>query len=143
MPLRIRPIQTDDTAALLALWQAAGLTRAWNDPQRDIQRKLRVQPELFLVGMHESALVATVMAGYDGHRGWANYLAVAPECRRRGYATQLMAEVERLLRAAGCPKLNLQVRDGNQAALGFYRRLGYQPDQVVSLGKRLASDVAE
>jgi len=116
------------------------LLRPWNDPHRDIQRKLRVRPDLFLVGLVDGQVVASVMAGYEGHRGWLNYLAVAPEWQRRGYARAIVAEAERLLREAGCPKINLQVRTSNQAVIEFYRRLGYAPDDVVSLGKRLEPD---
>jgi ribosomal protein S18 acetylase RimI-like enzyme len=80
------------------------------------------------------------MAGYDGHRGWVNYLAVAPDLRGRGLARSLMTAVEMRLTAVGCPKLNLQVRNDNEAALGFYRAIGYDVDAAVSLGKRLIPD---
>lgn len=140
MPLGLRPFREDDTEAVVALWQACGLTRPWNDPRRDIARKLQVQRDLFLVGELDGELVATAMAGYEGHRGWVNYLAVAPRLQGRGFGRQLMERVEALLAAAGCPKLNLQVRAGNAAALGFYGRLGYAQDEVVSLGKRLIAD---
>jgi ribosomal protein S18 acetylase RimI-like enzyme len=136
----IRPYARADEDAVIALWRACDLTRPWNDPHRDIARKLQVQPEWFLVGVADDTIVATAMAGYDGHRGWVNYLAVAPGHRSRGHARALMARIEWLLRAAGCPKLNLQVRTSNEAALGFYRRLGYVEDEAVSLGKRLVVD---
>jgi ribosomal protein S18 acetylase RimI-like enzyme len=90
-----------------------------------------------LVGILDGQIVATVMAGYEGHRGWLNYLAVAPEFQRRGLARALVAEAERLLRGAGCPKINLQIRTSNQNAIEFYRHLGYSVDDVVSMGKRL------
>lgn len=80
------------------------------------------------------------MAGYEGHRGWVNYLAVAPECRRRGYARILMQRAEELLLQLGCPKVNIQVRTSNAEALGFYRSIGYVQDEAVSLGKRLIPD---
>ena len=136
----IRPFTEADTDDVVALWTASGLVRPWNDPRADIRRKLTVQPELFLVAVDGPQLVATVMAGYDGHRGWVNYLAVDPLHRREGIGRALMAEVELLLKELGCPKLNLQVRDDNVAVLGFYRGLGYGEDQVVSLGKRLLLD---
>ena len=138
--MRIRAFRVEDTEGIVALWTAAGLTRPWNDPRRDIARKLRVQPELFLVGELEGELVASAMAGFDGHRGWVNYLAVLPAHRAKGFGRALMAEAEARLLAAGCPKLNLQVRLDNDAALGFYERLGFVRDAVVSLGKRLESD---
>lgn len=122
------------------LWQRCGLTRPWNDPHKDIERKLHVRPDLFLVAEANGTIVGTVMAGYEGHRGWINYLAVAPESRRQGLGRALLAEAERLLLAAGCPKINLQVRTGNAEALAFYARCGYAVDDVVSLGKRLLRD---
>ncbi|ARS49447.1 N-acetyltransferase GCN5 [Ectopseudomonas mendocina DLHK] len=136
----IRPFQPADEAAVVELWQRCDLTRPWNDPHKDIQRKLKVQPELFLVGEIDGQLVASAMAGYEGHRGWVNYLAVCPEQRQRGLARQLIAHIEEQLLAMGCPKLSLQVRDSNTAALAFYERLGYKVDASVSLGKRLIAD---
>jgi ribosomal protein S18 acetylase RimI-like enzyme len=136
----IRPFQEGDTDEVIALWEACGLTRPWNDPRRDIARKLAVQRELFLVGEVDGRPVATAMAGYEGHRGWVNYLAVAPDDRRAGHGRALMAEIERLLLERGCPKINLQVRADNPEALGFYRALGYEVDAAVSLGKRLIPD---
>jgi ribosomal protein S18 acetylase RimI-like enzyme len=140
MTFSIRPFCSGDEPAVIALWHAAGLTRAWNDPERDIERKLRVQAEWFLVAELNGELIGSVMAGYDGRRGWLNYLAIAPGMRRRGYARALVESAETQLRAAGCPKLNLQVRAENPAAIAFYERLGYRQDAVVSLGKRLIPD---
>lgn len=136
----IRAFRQGDEDAVVALWQACGLTRPWNDPGKDIARKLTVQPELFLVGELDGKLVATLMAGYEGHRGWVNYLAVAPEHRRRGFGRMLMQEAEERLLALGCPKVNVQVRSSNQEALGFYESIGYLQDEAVSLGKRLIAD---
>ena len=136
----IRPFAAADEDAVVALWEAAGLTRAWNDPRKDIARKLRIQPEWFLVATIGTEIIGTVMAGYDGHRGWVNYLAVAPTERRSGVGRALMAEVERVLREAGCPKINLQIRATNRAAAGFYEALGYTADDVISLGRRLEHD---
>lgn len=136
----IRPYQPQDEEAVIQLWQRCELTRPWNDPRKDIARKLSVQPELFLVGVEDGAIVATAMAGFDGHRGWINYLAVAPERQRQGHGRQLMRAVEDALLAVGCPKLNLQVRAGNAKAVAFYEALGYGQDELVSMGKRLISD---
>jgi ribosomal protein S18 acetylase RimI-like enzyme len=138
--MKIRPFEPDDEAAVIALWERCGLTRPWNDPRKDIRRKLAVRPDLFLVGLIDGAVVATAMAGYEGHRGWVNYLGVAPEHRRRGLGRAIMAEAERRLREAGCPKINLQVRTGNAAVIAFYHSLGFVLDEVVSLGKRLEPD---
>jgi len=101
---------------------------------------MRVQPDLFLVGIVDEILIASIMAGYEGHRGWINYLAVDSSCRRRGYARALMQHVEKALTVMGCPKLNMQVRATNVEVLQFYRRLGYVQDEAVSLGKRLIRD---
>jgi ribosomal protein S18 acetylase RimI-like enzyme len=138
--MKIRAYQPDDEPAVIALWQECGLTRPWNDPRRDIARKLTQQPELFLVGTHEGTIVSTAMVGFDGHRGWVYYLAVAPGHRRRSFGRRLMQEAERLLLERGCPKLNLQLRSSNVDAVEFYRKLGYTQDEVVSFGLRLIPD---
>jgi ribosomal protein S18 acetylase RimI-like enzyme len=146
--VRIRPFADADEDAVVALWQTAGLTRPWNDPRRDIARKKQVQRELFLVALAPSStsghpgdeVVGTAMAGYDGHRGWVYYLAVAPDRQGSGLGRQLMAEVEARLLALGCPKVNVQVRSGNEAVAAFYDRLGYSPDGATGLGKRLIPD---
>src|SRR5678815_2568491 len=132
MTLVIRPFAKSDEAAVVALWRAAGLTRPWNDPHADIRRKQAIQPELFLVGEYDREIVATAMAGYDGHRGSVYYLAVSPAHQRCGHGRALMAEIERRLEALGCPKLNLMVRDDNRVAIGFYERLGYDNAAVVT-----------
>ncbi len=138
--MRIRPFDVNDETAVMALWEESGLTRPWNDPHKDIARKLAVQPELFLVGVTDGAVMASVMAGYEGHRGWMNYLAVAPRFRGRGFGRILVEHVERALLERGCPKVNLQVRASNPEAIAFYRRLGYAQDESISLGKRLIVD---
>ncbi|PYY48021.1 GNAT family acetyltransferase [Curtobacterium sp. MCBD17_023] len=142
----IRPFRPEDTDAVVALWESCGLVRPWNDPRRDIARKLTVQPELFLVAEGAAGgapeVVAAGMAGFDGHRGWVNYLAVRPDLQGGGLGRAMMAEFERLLTDMGCPKLNLQVRAGNEQVIAFYETLGYAPDQAVSLGKRLIVDDA-
>lgn len=139
--MEIRPYRSSDEAAVVALWVECGLTRPWNDPRKDIGRKLAVRPDLFLVGTIADEVVATVMAGYEGHRGWINYLAVAPGQQRQGLGRRMMEAAESLLNQAGCPKINLQVRTSNQQVIEFYKALGYLPDDVVSLGKRLEHDV--
>ncbi len=136
----IRPFNNLDRKQVVAIWGRSGLTRAWNNPDLDIDRKQKVQPELFLVAEMDEQVVATVMSGYEGHRGWMNYLGVLPAYQRRGIARQLVSAVEALLTAQGCPKLNLQVRAGNAQAVAFYRAIGYQVDDSVSLGKRLIAD---
>ncbi len=136
----IRPYQPDDEDAVVALWQACELTRPWNDPRKDIARKLTVQRDLFFVGTQDGAVMASVMAGFDGHRGWVNYLAVHPSHQKHGHGQALMRAVEQALLAMGCPKINLQVRAANTGVLAFYGRIGYANDEVVSLGRRLIPD---
>ena len=138
--MQIRPFLDADEAAVIALWEAAGLTRSWNDPRKDIARKRSVQRDWFLVGTEDGAVMASIMIGYDGHRGWINYLAVDPAHRRRGHARTLMREAERLLEAAGCPKVNLQIRTSNASVIAFYEAIGYARDDVVSFGRRLIAD---
>jgi len=139
--MEIRAFKPGDEEAVVLLWTECGLVVSWNDPYRDIQRKLNVQADMFLVACLDGQIIATVMAGYDGHRGWVNYLAVHPRHRRKGIGRQMMDEAEACLRAAGCPKINLQVRSNNSAVIEFYRRIGFKIDDVVSLGKRLEPDV--
>lgn len=136
----IRPYQAADHDAVIDLWNRCGLTRPWNDPAKDIARKLQVRPDLFLVAVATKEVVGSVMAGYDGHRGWINYLGVAPEAQRQGLGRRLMEEAEWLLRLDGCPKINLQVRARNTEAIEFYRRIGFLQDDVLSFGRRLEPD---
>jgi ribosomal protein S18 acetylase RimI-like enzyme len=138
--IEIRSFRPDETEAVVALWEACDLIRPWNDPRKDIERKLRVDPELLLVAVEDELVVGTVMAGYEGHRGWINYLAVEPGRRRRGLGRDLMAAAERRLAERGCPKINLQIRSENTDVVAFYGALGYRKDDVISLGKRLVED---
>lgn len=142
MAWNVRAFEQTDTDAVIELWTEAGLTRPWNDPRLDIERKLRVQPELFLVATDPEGVtvLGSVMAGYDGHRGWLYYLATAASHRGRGIARELVAEAERLLLALGCPKVQLMVREGNEGVLGFYDALGYDRFAVANTGKRLIAD---
>lgn len=140
MQFEIRPFQPSDGTAVVQLWKDCNLVVPWNDPHRDILRKLRVQPELFLVGFVSDELVAAIMAGYEGHRGWLNYLAVAQHFRRQGLGRKMVAEAEARLREMGCPKINIQIRTGNTEVIEFYRRVGFKPEDVVSMGRRLESD---
>lgn len=138
--MKIRVFSIQDEAAVIGLWQRCELTRPWNNPHLDIARKLTTQPELFLVGELDGTLIASAMAGYDGHRGWVNYLAVEPAHRNKGFGRQLMQHIEQQLQARGCPKLNLQIRSNNQAVQAFYRKIGYVADEAVCYGKRLIED---
>lgn len=137
MELEVRPFEARDEEAVVALWHACGLVRPPNDPHRDIALKMRVNPELFLVGVHDGRVAAAVMAGYEGHRGWINYLAVDPAMQKRGVGRRMMDEAEARLRTLGCPKINLQVRTTNDKVIAFYEAIGFKKDEVVSFGKRL------
>lgn len=140
MTVEIRAFDGADEDAVVDLWDRAGLTRPWNDPRADIRRKLTVQPELFLVAVDGGELVGSVMAGYDGHRGWLYYLAAAETHRGRGVGRALVTEAERLLEALGCPKVQLMVRPDNVGARGFYDALGYEPFDTWATGRRLIVD---
>ena len=139
--LEIRSFREGDEEQVIDLWGRCRLTVPHNNPMRDIQRKQAVQPELFLVGELDGDVIATAMAGYDGHRGWINYLAVAPEFQRKGIGRRMMAVAEAGLRQLGCPKINLQVRTSNTGVIQFYERIGFALDDVVSMGKRLVDDI--
>lgn len=138
--LSVRSYRPADRDPLIELWRRCDLTRPWNDPDRDIDRKLERDGELLLVGAVDEQLVATVMAGYDGHRGWVNYLAVDPACRGAGHGAAMMRAAETRLLALGCPKINLQIRTSNLDAVRFYESIGYSMDDVVSMGRRLIDD---
>lgn len=140
--LAIRPYAPADESAVVALWETCGLTRPWNDPRADLARAHARDPELLLVavaGPNSPGLapIATVMAGYDGHRGWIYYLATAPEWRGRGVAARLLAEAERRLAALGCPKVQLMVRTENSGVLAMYERLGYSHSEVTVMQRPL------
>ena len=136
--LEIRPYRETDEADVVALWtRVFPETRAWNQPAAYIRRKLAVQRELFLVGALDGRVVATVLAGYDGVRGWVYHLAVVPEHRRHGCGRAMMAAAEERLHALGCLKINLQIFRTNAEVVHFYERLGYAVEDRISMGKRL------
>lgn len=139
--MRVEPLPQDAPDAVrdavVALWHEAGLTRPWNEPYGDLALALRGPASTVLVAWDGGRLVGTAMTGHDGHRGWVYYLAVATSARRTGIGRALMGAVEEWLRASDIPALNLMVRADNQAALGFYDRLGYETSNVVVRGRRL------
>jgi ribosomal protein S18 acetylase RimI-like enzyme len=139
--LDVRPFDEPDRDAVIDLWKACDLVRSWNDPNRDIDRKMAHDPDGFLVGLIDNTIVAAAMVGYDGHRGSVYYLAVIPEHQRAGLGRTLMTEIEQRLGALGCPKLNVLVRTSNTATIGFYEHIGYTlGDGAMALGKRLIPD---
>ena len=138
--VEIKPYGSEDQSQVVALWKTGFPDDPpWNEPVSVICRKLTVQPELLLIGHVNSRIVATVMAGFDGVRGWIHHLAVHAEYRRKGIATMLMHSAEQGLEAQGCPKVNLQVRETNTAVISFYRSLGYDVEERISLGKLLGA----
>lgn len=138
-PITIRPYRAADEDAVIALWRECEMLR-WTNPRKDITRKLRVNPEWFLVGEIEGRVMASCMVGYEGHRGWINLLAVSPAHQGGGHGQALMTEAERILRGVGCAKINLQVRATNTKVIGFYERLGFATEDIVNMGKRLERD---
>ncbi len=138
--MEITEYKPEYESAVIRLWEKCELTRPWNNPQLDIERKMKVNPELFLVGLIDGRVVASAMGGYEGHRGWVNYLAVESEYRRQGLAKLMMEAVEERLINMGCPKINVQVRSDNTDALQFYGKIGYNTEERISLGKRLIED---
>lgn len=134
----IRSYVEADQDAVVALWRLTfDGDPPWNEPHDVIARKQSVQSDLFLVGVLGERVAGTVLAGFDGVRGWVHHLAVLPELRRRGLAGLLMDRAEQGLLELGCPKLNLQVRRSNAAVVAFYESRGHSVEDVISLGKPL------
>lgn len=133
----IRPYAAADEVAVIQLWRSCDLVVPANDPHHDIALKIASQPDLFLVATIDDVVVGTVMAGWDGHRGSINYLAVAPHVQRRGIGRDLIAAAGARLQALGCPKINLMVRGANANVVGFYERIGFVVEDRVSMGKRI------
>ncbi len=138
-PCTVRSYRPDDHESLVSLWDRVFPDDPpRNAPDRMIENKLRVQPELLLVAEDDDgSLVGAVMAGFDGTRGWMYHLAVVPERRSQGIGTTLVRAAEDGLRKLGCPKVNLQVRATNDGVIAFYRSLGYGVEERASLGKVL------
>ncbi len=137
MSVRIAAFNVEYQPAVVSLWKSCGLIVPQNDPVEDIQTKLDFQPELFFIALLGNEVIGSVMAGYDGHRGWLYYLAVLPEYRRKGYGRQLVEKAVSELRKLGCLKVNLQVRANNASVVEFYEHLGFKRENRVSLGMRL------
>ncbi len=133
--MRVRTMAAEEGPAVVALWEACGLTRSWNDPAADLKRAMDANDAAVLVGEEEGALVASVMTGFDGHRGWIYYLAGAPERQRQGLGRQMFEAAQAWLKDRGAPKVQLMVRDANQAAIRFYEALGLEVQPVVTLGR--------
>ena len=133
----VEPLAYEEIDAAVALWGACGLTRPWNDAHADARLALAGPASTILARRDGGALIATVMVGFDGHRAWVYYLAVAPGRRRRGLGAEMMRAAESWARTAGSPKLELMVRDANAEALGFYGALGYVREPVAVMSRWL------
>lgn len=137
MTMHVRDFREMDRPDLVALWEACGLTRPWNDPNDDIDRMVATRDATILIGHAGDQLAGSVMAGQDGHRGWVYYLAVDPALQGKGFGRELMEEAGLWLQSRGAPKLELMVRDGNDHAAKFYETLGFERQQVTVYGKWL------
>ena len=137
----IRPFKIDDQEEVIALWKLCRLTRPWNNPVKDIERKLDIQSDMFLVIEVDKHIIGSVMAAYDGHRGMINYLAVHPLYQKKGFGKIIMSYVEQKLLEKGCPKINLLVRADNLTVKEFYKNIDYiEQEDIKVFGKRLISD---
>jgi ribosomal protein S18 acetylase RimI-like enzyme len=136
-PLATAPITDADVATVIALWQACGLTRPWNDPAADIALARRGPNSTILIGRADNMIVATAMVGHDGHRGWVYYVATDPDRRAKGFGRAIMDAAENWLRAAGIAKLQLLVRRENARAGAFYQSIGYAEAQTIVFAKWL------
>jgi len=139
--IEVRSYRDSDEPGVVALWKEVFPDDPpWNEPRLIIQRKHSVQLDLFLVAIRDSAIVGTVLAGFDGCRGWIHHLAVAPEARRARIGSSLMREAAARLKAIGAPKVNLQVRASNEDAVRFYQSLGFKIEQRVSMSQLLQTN---
>jgi ribosomal protein S18 acetylase RimI-like enzyme len=127
---------------VVALWEEVfAYEAAHNKPTLAIDKKIAVDDQLFFVALADNTVVGTVMAGYDGHRGWIYSVAVAPTHRRQGLGSRLVAHAERALISKGCVKINLQISEGNESVTAFYATLGYSSERRISMGKRIPENV--
>jgi len=135
--LVIRKYEEKDEEQIVNLWKQCNLIVPQNDPHEDIKKKIEFQPNLFFIGTVNNEVVASIMVGYEGHRGWINYMAVLSEYQNKGFGCQLVNKAIDELKKLGCLKVNLQVRENNKDVIEFYENLGFSNDRVVSLGKHL------
>ena len=141
--INILPFQNaTHRSQVVALWETVfGYEAAHNNPGLVIDKKVAVNDQLFFVAVTDSTVVGTIMAGYDGHRGWIYSLAVSPSHRRQRIGSRLVSHAEDALACRGCPKINLQIMEGNESVAAFYSSLGYSVEKRVSMGKRISKNV--
>lgn len=137
MGVKVLPAKASDRDAVIALWHLTGLTRPWNDAGTDFDLASRTSSSTILLAENSGCLVGSVMVGFDGHRGWVYYLATQPEQRGKGIGRTLMQEAENWLREQGAPKIQLMVRADNADARGFYSSIGFEMQDVITIGRRL------
>ena len=137
MVFKIIKYSSEFQSAIVDLWKKCGLVVPQNEPVQDIQSKTSFQPDLFFVALLNDKVIGSIMVGYEGHRGWINYLAVLPEHQRHGYGRRLVEKGIEELQTLGCVKVNLQVRKSNVSVIEFYRHLGFKEEDRISMGKRL------
>ena len=135
-----RKFKKSDTEAVIKLWKKCKLIVPWNDPFKDINRKLSIKDNLFIIGEMNKHIIASAMAGYDGHRGYIYYLAVLPEYQKKGIGSSLLSIIEKKLLKVGCPKINLFVRNTNIRVKAFYKMNDYEIQDSQIYGKRLIKD---
>jgi ribosomal protein S18 acetylase RimI-like enzyme len=128
---------------VISLWESIfSYDAPHNRPILAIDKKLAHNDGLFFVAVEEMKVVGTIMAGYDGHRGWIYSVAVAESHRRRGFGSQLVHHAEKMLTQLGCLKINLQIAEGNESVAAFYETLGYRIERRVSMGKKIAENTS-
>jgi ribosomal protein S18 acetylase RimI-like enzyme len=135
--LSIAAVEDGDIADVIALWQRCGLTRPWNDPAADIALARKGPNAAVLAGRDGGSIVASVLVGHDGHRGWVYYVTVDPDHRHKDYGRLIMAAAEDWLRTRGIEKLQLMVRGDNAKVHAFYEALGYYDQERVVFAKWL------
>ena len=135
-----RKFKKTDTEDVIKLWEKCKLIVPWNDPVKDIKRKLSIKDNLFIIGEINNKIIATAMAGYDGHRGYIYYLAVLPDLQKKGIGSSILSIIETKLHKLGCPKINLFVRNTNIKVKAFYKTNNYEIQDSQIYGKRLISD---
>lgn len=140
MTFRIVRYRTEYLNAVVELWRKCNLVVPQNDPVKDIEKKMNFQPNLFFIALLDGKVIGSIMVGYEGHRGWINYLAITPKNQRHGYGRKLVQKAINELKKMGCQKINLQVRKSNVKVIDFYKNIGFKEDPVVSLGMRLNTE---